>query len=133
MFPHGRVVYRLRAAPVVDPYSGDVVASDWSAPTVIPIAGFVAHTSTSMLATSTRAQASEAKSLFCGDVDVAKGDRILDGVFDPPLPSGSSSFPSGTVMVGPLYTIDGIPPEADVNPWTGWTPPREIPLTRYVG
>ena len=81
----------------------------------MPIPGaFIAQTSTSLLKTATRDQAAESKSLFCeGSVDVQKGDRIRDGDI--------------------VYTIDGIPPAADTNPFTGWTPPREIPLTRTVG
>lgn len=115
-FPHGRTVYRLRAGLVRDPYSDEETHSEWDDPIeiIIPRA-FVAQTSTSLLATATREQASESKSLFCsGSFDIQKGDRIRDGID------------------GPVYTIDGIPPAADSNPWTGWTPPREIPLTRYV-
>ncbi|QUY60894.1 Hypotetical protein [Gulosibacter molinativorax] len=113
-FPFGRSVTRLRAGVQVDPYSGEETFSDWSNPSSLVIEGaFVAHTSTSMLATATREQALEAKSLFCGEADIRKGDRIVDGDY--------------------TYTIDGIPPAADTNPFTNWTPPREIPLTRYEG
>jgi hypothetical protein len=118
-FPHGRTVYRLRAAPRPDPYNPDeTIPGDWGNPDVLPIPGaFVAHTSTSMLATATREQALESKSLYCdGAFDIRKGDRIRDGE------AGA-----------PVYSIDGIPPAADSNPWTGWTPPREIPLTRALG
>lgn len=117
-FPHGRTVYRLRGGPLEDPYSGETVPGDWHNPEVLPIAGaFVAQTSTSMLSNATREQALESKSLFCdGDLDVQKGDRIRVG--------GEGA---------PIYSIDGIPPDADSNPFTGWTPPREIPLTRSVG
>lgn len=118
-FPFGKTVFRLRAAPIPDPYNPDVlIPGDWGNPDVLPIEGaFIAQTSTSLMANATREQAAESKSLFCeGTVDVAKGDRIRDGA------EGA-----------PVYTIDGIPPAADTNPFTGWTPPREIPLTRYVG
>ncbi len=118
VMPFGKTVYRLRAGEIVDPYSGEMVAGDWSNQTVLPVPGsFVAHTSTSMLSSETRSQALEAKSLYCdGDFDVQKGDRIRDGE------DGS-----------PLYTIDGIPPAPDVNPFTGFVAPVEIPLERYVG
>jgi hypothetical protein len=118
-FPHGRTVERLRAKPVVSPYNpGKTVAANWDDPDVLPIPGaFVAQTSTSLLGDATREQAVESKSLFCdGTFDVRKGDRIRVG--------GEG---------GVTYTINGIPPDADPNPFTGWTPEREIPLTRYVG
>ena len=115
-FPHGRTVERLRAKRGAGPYNPrKSVAANWDDPEVLPIPGaFVAQTSTSRLGDAAREQAAESKSLFCaGDFDVRKGDRIRVGA--------------------DVYTIDGIPPAADSNPWTGWTPPREIPLTRYVG
>ncbi|WP_030147683.1 hypothetical protein [Mycetocola saprophilus] len=117
-FPHGRTVYRLRPGPLEDPYSGEVILGDWDNPDILQIPGaFVAQTSTSMLAGASREQALESKSLFCAaNVDVQKGDRIRAGGDDEPI-----------------YSIDGIPPAADVNPWTGWAPAREIPLTRAVG
>lgn len=118
-FPHGRTVYRLRGGMVPDPYDPSIeIPEDWDNPDVLEIPdALIAQTSTSLLGTATREQAVESKSLFCeGEYDVQKGDRIRDG--------GEGA---------PVYTIDGIPPAADANPWTGWTPPREIPLTRYVG
>lgn len=117
-FPFGRTVYRLRPRMIEDPYSGELVRGDWNDPEILPIPGaFVAQTSTAMLGEATREQALESKSLYCdGTFDIQKGDRIRDGE-----------------VGAPLYSIDGIPPAADTNPWTGWTPPREIPLTRGVG
>jgi hypothetical protein len=117
-FPHGRTVYRLRGGMIPDPFNADAqIPEDWDNPDVLPIErAFIAQTSTTLLGDASRQQAVEAKSLFCsGEVDVQKGDRIRDGID------------------GPVYSIDGIPPAADVNPFTGWTPPREIPLTRSVG
>lgn len=118
-FAHGRKVYRLRAVPKPDPYNPDeMIPGDWSNPDELPIDGaFIAQTSTSLLGTATREQAVESKSLFCsGEIDIRKGDRIRNG--EPGAP---------------IYSIDGIPPEADTNPFTGWTPEREIPLTRSLG
>lgn len=135
-FPFGKTVYRMRAGLIPNPYNPEeLIPGDWNRPTVLPIPGaFVAQTSTSMLASATRAQALEAKSLFCeGTFDVQKDDRIFTGTFTPPLPDGATEIPDGTVLTGEAYSIDGIPPAADTNPFTGWTPPREIPLTRGVG
>ncbi len=118
-FEAGSTVYRLRANRIPDPYNTDTrVGADWDNPDVLPIEGaHIAQTSTAMLGDATREQALEAKSLFCeGSVDIRKGDRIRDGL------EGA-----------PVYVIAGIPPAADTNPFTGWTPPREIPLTRSVG
>lgn len=117
-FPFGRTIYRLRAGLVEDEDAGEQVRGDWANPEELKIEGaFIAQSSTSLLGDATREQALEAKSLFCeGSIDIQKGDRIRDGA------DGA-----------PLYTIDGIPPTADTNPFTGWTPPREIPLTRSEG
>lgn len=135
-FPHGSTVYRLRGGLVADRYNpAKQLPADWAHPLVLSIPGaFVAQTSTSMLGDATRSQAVESKSLYCDDAfDLQKGDRIFTGVFSPPLPPDADAVPDGTVMLGETYTIDGIPPAADTNPFTGWQPPREIPLTRYVG
>lgn len=117
-FPHGRTVYRLRGGLIEDPYSGELVSGDRDNLDELEIPGaFIAASSTSMIGGATRSQALESKSLYCdGEFDIRKGDWIRDGA------DGS-----------PVYTIDGIPPSADTNLWTGWTPPREIPLTRSVG
>lgn len=134
-FPFGRTVWRLRGGPVWDPYSETYKPEDWDRPLLLALPGsFVAQTSTAMLGTATREQASESKSLFCdGGLDVQKGDRVFDGTFTPPLPSTATEIPAGSVFEGATYSIDGIPPTADTNPFTGFTPPREIPLTRWVG
>jgi hypothetical protein len=115
----GQTVYRLRAGLITDPYSEKQVPGDWANMTVEPIPRcFIAQTSTSMLSSATREQALEAKSLFCeGQFDIQKGDRIRDGETDE----------------DPTYSIDGVPPAADVNPYTKRVARREIPLTRYVG
>jgi hypothetical protein len=115
----GQTVYRLRAGLITDPYSGDQVPGDWDDVTVLAIPrSFIAQTSTSLLGDATRQQAAEAKSLFCeGKFDIQKGDRIRDGENDG----------------DPTYSIDGIPPEPDVNPYTKRVARREIPLERFVG
>ena len=116
-FPHGHTVYRLRAASIPDPYNPDEeIAGDWDNPDIEPIPGaFIAQSSTLSLRDATRTQALESKSLFCDPhADVLKDDRIRDGE------AGA-----------PIYQVDGIP-TADVNPFTGWQPVREIPLERAV-
>lgn len=116
LFPFGQTVHRQRPEQIPDPYNPDrTVPGDWANAPEVEIEGaFVGPTSTSLLATATREQASESRSLFCDDdADVRKGDRIRVG--------------------DTVYTIDGIPPDQNVNPWTNWSPPREIPLTRHLG
>lgn len=115
-FPHGRTVFRLRPRSFYDPVSDTQVEGDWTDPDSFPIPGaFIAQSSTSAAIGATRTQALEAKSLFCApDVDVQMGDRIQDG------------------EGGPVYPVDGVP-AADVNPFTGWQPVREVPLQRAVG
>lgn len=133
--PFGQTVYRLRAVAVPDPYDPDAeVPGDWSTPDALAIHdAYVERTSTALTRAESRVQAMEAKSLFCsGDADIRKGDRVFVGVFEPALP-GDGQVPPGTVFTGEAYEVDGIPPAADVNPFTGWCPPREIPLRRYEG
>lgn len=113
-FPHGVTVERLRAKTRTDRYSQKPVATDWSDPDVLTIANaFVAQSSTSRSQDVTRTQMLELKSLYCAaDADVQPADRIRAG--------------------GIVYEIEGVP-AADVNPFTGWQPIREIPLRRDLG
>jgi hypothetical protein len=111
-------VDRLRPkGTVVDPYTKKPVPGDWADPDVLPLQdAFVAQTSTSLLGDATREQALESMSLYVGAADVKKGDRIRVGG-----PGGDT------------YTIDGTVSVPQAHPFTGWTPQREIPLTRSVG
>ncbi len=114
-FGHGATVYRQRARQVLDPYSQKPIPADWTNPDELALDGaFVASSSTAVTATATRTQVLEAKSLYLDDpdADVREGDRIRVG--------------------GLIYTIDGFP-AADMNPFTGWQPVRELPLTRSKG
>lgn len=118
-FLYGTKVYRLRPKMVPDPYNpSSLVPGSWDDPDVLVIPGaLVLQTSTALTVSESREEAAESKSLHCSDAfDIRKSDRVRVG-------------PVG----GPTYTVDGIPPMQDVNPWTGWSPPREIPLTRYEG
>lgn len=114
-FPHGETATRMRRKELTDPYSHTVTLGDWSDPDELTLDGaFVASSSTSSRSDEARTQLLEAKSLYLEDpdADVHEQDRIRAG--------------------GVTYKIDGIP-SADTNPWTGWQPVREIPLTRVVG
>lgn len=117
-FEHGATVYRLRPKTVWDPMSQSFVLGDWDDPDELELPGaFIAQSSTSTLGDANRTGALESKSLYLSDpdADVQLGDRIRQGT------DGS-----------PVYPVDGIP-AADVNPFTGWQPVREIPLKRVVG
>ncbi|GAB2567489.1 hypothetical protein [Leucobacter ruminantium] len=114
-FPNGEQVVRLRRAEVLDPYSGTVTLGDWDDPDELDLEGaYVASSSTSARRDAARNELLEEKSLYLDDphADVQAQDRIR--------------------AQGVTYQIDGMP-TADVNPWTGWQPIREIPLTRVSG
>lgn len=114
-FPAGEEVVRLRRQDILDPYSGKVTQGDWSNPSEQTLEGaFVASSSTSARSDAARNALLEEKSLYLDDpeADVQAQDRIR--------------------AQGVVYQIDGMP-SADVNPWTGWQPVREIPLKRVVG
>lgn len=111
-FEHGETVVRQRRKTIADPYSGKQTLGDWTNPDEHTLEGaFVASSSTSSTREATRTQLLEEKSLYVTDpgADVLAGDRIKAG--------------------GVVYEIDGIP-NADVNPFTGWQPVKEIPLRR---
>lgn len=108
-------VVRLRRKETEDPYSGTVTLGDWDDPDELPLeGGYVAASSTSARSDASRRELLEEKSLYLDDphADVQAQDRIR--------------------AQGIIYMIDGMP-SADVNPWTGWQPVREIPLRRVVG
>ena len=113
-FPYGQTVVRLRAGLVNDPYAGTSTRSDWENPDEQEIPGaFVAQSSTARITSATRTQALESKSLYCPpSADVRAGDRVVAG--------------------DETFVVDGVP-TADVNPFTGWQPVREVPLERMIG
>ncbi|GGL76961.1 hypothetical protein GCM10009706_14250 [Curtobacterium citreum] len=113
-FAAGATVVRLRATPVLDPYSQRPVGADWTAPNTLTIAGaFVGSSSSSPVDGELRREVVTTKSLYCDpSADVRVGDRIVSGAH--------------------TYTVTAVP-EADVNPWTGWQPVQEIPLEEVVG
>ena len=114
-YQHGEQVVRLRRREEYDEYSDTVTLGSWDNPDELPLDGaFVASSSTSARRGASRRELLEEKSLYLDDpdADVQAQDRIR--------------------AQGVAYQIDGMP-SADVNPWTGWQPVREIPLTRRVG
>lgn len=108
------MVVRVRPKQIADPYSNGQVPAGWDKATETEIpGGWIAQSSTNRLVTATRAQLVESRSLYCDpSFDIAETDRIRDG--------------------GVTYEIDGLT-AADTNPWTGWQPVREVPLSRVVG
>lgn len=115
MFPHGETVYRDRAPQVPDPYNPEgATAGEFGDGVTITLHGaFVASSSSSSVTDATRGQVLNAKSLFCSPkADVQIGDRIRTA--------------SGIWYVNEL-------PTADVNPFTGWQPVREVPLDGSLG
>lgn len=114
-FDHGQAVNRLRRVRVVDPYNPDrFTLGGWDSASSLLIDGaFIASSSSNSPADATRSQIITAKSLFCDAVaDVLANDRI--------------------VCEGVIYAVDAVP-SADVNPFTGWRPAREVPLTEVRG
>lgn len=113
-FAAGVSVVRLRATPVLDPYSQLPVGTDWTTPGQLTITGaFVASASSSPVDGELRQEVLTTKSLYCDPAaDVQVGDRIVSGTH--------------------TYTVTARP-EADTNPWTGWQPVQEIPLEEVLG
>lgn len=113
-FAHGQSVTRLRATKTRDPYSGKQVASDWSAPDEVTLDdAWVASSSSTDTPSELRSTVTTSKSLYCApDADVLVGDRIDTGEN--------------------VYQVN-TRPEADVNPFTGWRPVREVPLELVEG
>lgn len=113
-FPHGAAVTRHRRRTAVDPYSKQERPGGWADPLIITIGGaFVASSSSAAATDANRSQLTTTKSLYCPPAaDVLAGDRIVaDGV---------------------TYQVPA-KPSADTNPFTGWRPVLEIPLTEVAG
>lgn len=114
-FPQGATVVRLRAGVEVDEYSTEEKRTDWENPDELTIEdAFVASGSSSSSSGTLRETVTTTKSLYLSDpdADVLVGDRIRDGAT--------------------VYDVE-TKPEADRNPFTGWQPVREIPLTERSG
>lgn len=116
-FPHGETVVRERRRPVPSPYNPDkTVPGSWDDDLdVLELSScFVDSASSSSVNDATREPVSTSKSLYSTDpsVDVRVGDRIRRG--------------------GDVFYVRE-PTEADTNPFTGWRPVVEIPLSMEEG
>ena len=114
-FDYGQTVVRERAKPILDPYSQEQIGEDWANPDKLTLDDAFVSSSTSTANTGEiREQVVTSKSLYLEepDADVQLGDRIR--------------------TPGHLYVIEVLP-EADVNPFTGWQPVREVPLVEDTG
>lgn len=115
-FPFGDTPVRQRAQRVTDPYNPGRTKPDWSLPPVeADLPGcYINSTSTNIIPAAARTQQDIYKSLFSPDanVDIEVGDRIL--------------------FAGRLYQVKDLP-TSDRNPFTGWQPVIEIPLTGVQG
>lgn len=115
-FPHGVTVYRDRRKQIPNPARpGTTIPGDWANVDTITIPdAFVGSASASAMADATRTESTVTKSLYCTDpaVDVTIGDRIRTG--------------------GLTYYVNALP-AADINPFTGWQPVKEIPLSTNLG
>ncbi len=114
-FAAGVKVVRLRRKPEPDPLNpARERRGSWDdAEAVEVVNAFVASVSSSASRSATREMVISSKSLFCPPgADVVAGDRI---VFD------------GVTFEVAENTV------ADVNPFTGWQPVREVPLKAVSG
>jgi hypothetical protein len=115
MFDFGETVVRRRPIRTPDPYDPDAtVPGDWDDAEELELPGaFIASSSSAAVQSATRTQVLTEKSLYCDPaLDVRALDRVIAG--------------------GHTYTVDALP-QADVNPFTGWQPVQEIPLTEVLG
>lgn len=123
-FSHGETVYRDRRPLVTDTVNPQrQVPGAWVDAATIAIEGaYIGPASSRDASTATRDQTVTALSLFVTDtsVDVKKGDRIrVDGTEEDP-DSGTAYM----VIARPI---------TDKNPFTGWSPVKEIPLELVEG
>lgn len=127
-YPNGTTVLRDRRRPIADPYNpdrqtipgwGEVSDDDID---TIPLAGvYVASSSTSAVPDAMRTQSVDYRSLYSDDgaIDVQIGDRIRIGA-------------NVNGQGGDGYIVNQRP-QGDINPFTGWAPGVEIPLTSTIG
>lgn len=121
-YEHGTTVFRDRRPTKANPANPDrPTVGAWPAGRslegldVLELPGcYIAASSTSAVPDAIRTQSTDYRSLYTRDrnIDVRIGDRIRSGDY--------------------VYKVDQRP-QGDVNPFTGWAPGVEIPLTGVVG
>lgn len=109
-------MHRDRRKQIPDPYNlSKTTAGPWSDVDTIDLdEAFIASSSSDAVPDATRLELLTLKSLYCPDpsVDVMFGDRIRAGA--------------------KVYYV-AADTTADVNPFTGWQPAKEIPLKNTEG
>lgn len=116
MFPAGQTVYRDRRKLVADPYNPDkLTPGSWDDVDTITIPGvFISSAGSSAIPDATRTQVLANRTLYCdARDDVVVGDRIR-------------------TELGEVFAVTALP-DADINPWSGWQPVREVPLEEVRG
>lgn len=114
-FAYGVEVVRLRRPWMASPMNPQrQILGSWDDASELVLEGaYVASTSSSAVPNAARTQIETLKSLYSEDeVDVVAGDRIRVGAH--------------------VYDVPAVP-AVDVNPFTGWHPPIEIPLKEVAG
>ena len=108
---------RLRARRVADAYNPTQTVEDWSEPDVVEMAGFIASSSSALIAGNdgTHVASSATLTVPSPAADIQVGDRIR------PIPSD-----------GREWVVDGFP-SRDQNPFTGWNPTLECSLSERKG
>jgi hypothetical protein len=120
-FAYGEDVFRDRRRPIADPYNPDSTTvgawtDDSSTFDTITLEGvYIDSTSANALPDAMRTEQQITKSLYSQDrtVDVKTGDRIR-------------------TVDGDTFYVN-VRPAKDVNPFTGWAPGIEIPLSGVQG
>lgn len=105
---------RRRRVQVPDPHNpARMVGGDWGAAVALPAPSWVETNANTVVAGPARAMRVTVATLFCPQgTDVQFGDEISDG--------------------GLSWIVDAIP-TSNVNPFTGWRPPMEVPLREVTG
>lgn len=113
-FPHGETVTRLRATPIIDPYSEETTGLDWGNATSleVPGCGFNPGQSSEPVQDARNSVTTQPEVYAPEGVDILAGDRL--------------------VVRGLTFDVDG-DPATWVSPFTGWAPGLVVALKRTAG